>query len=93
MTDTSDTQALTAELKALRREVAEFNDHNFIRRENSVLRIVLMQFLRGVAYGFGWVVGATIVVSSVVYFLTTIDFIPVIGNWAKEIADMIQESR
>ena len=43
------------------------------------------QFIRGLAFGLGSVLGATVLVSILVYFLAQIDFIPIIGEWAQEI--------
>jgi len=36
------------------------------------------------------VIGATFLVYLLVYSLSNIDFIPIVGEWAKEIADMIK---
>ena len=77
---------LEEEVRSLRREVARFNNHKFIRIQNSVSRMVGFQFLRGLAFGLGTVIGASVLVSAVVYFLSRIDFIPIIGEWASEIA-------
>jgi hypothetical protein len=55
-----------------------------------LVRLLAFQFLRGLALGLGTVVGATILVSFLVYLLSNIDFIPVIGEWASEIAAQIR---
>jgi len=47
---------------------------------------------RGLAFGLGSVIGATILVYLVVASLSKIDFIPIIGEWAKEIADVIRQN-
>jgi hypothetical protein len=47
-------------------------------------------FLRGIALGFGTVVGATIVVSLIAYMLAQVDYVPVLGEWANRLADEIQ---
>ena len=81
---------LEAEVKALRLELAKLNGQRFIQIQNSLVRLLAFQFLRGFALGLGTVVGATILVSFIVYLLSTIDFIPVIGEWASEIATQIR---
>jgi len=86
----SDSQTLSAEIAALRAEVKTLNGHRFIHLHNSILKLAGFQFLRGLAFGLGTVLGATILVSLLVYTLSTIDFIPIIGDWAKEIADRIR---
>ncbi len=84
------TTDLTEELRALRTEVARLNRHRFVRVQNSTLRMMHQAFLRGLAMGLGTVVGATVLVSLIVYFLSQIDFIPIVGEWAKQIAAEIQ---
>jgi hypothetical protein len=79
-----------SEFETLRREIAKLNEHRFVRIHNSVPRLLLFQFLRGLAFGLGSVVGATILVSLLGYMLSEIDFIPILGEWASEIARQIQ---
>ncbi|MEX5728125.1 hypothetical protein Ga0609869_001478 [Rhodovulum iodosum] len=83
-------QALTRETAALRQEVERFNAHRFVRVQNSLWRSVGFQFLRGLAFGLGTVVGASILVSAIAFSLSQIDFIPIIGDWAGEIARQIE---
>ncbi|MCO8143864.1 DUF5665 domain-containing protein [Rhodovulum tesquicola] len=83
---------LASEVAALRREVQALNGQRFFVIHGSVRRILAVQFLRGLAMGFGTVVGATALVSIIAYSLSQIDFIPVIGEWAGQVAREIQES-
>ncbi|WP_226804013.1 DUF5665 domain-containing protein [Amylibacter sp. SFDW26] len=77
------------ELKELRAEVARLNSHRFIRMHNSTTRLVWFNFLRGLAFGLGSVIGATVLVSLLVFFLREINFIPIIGDWAAQVLDVI----
>jgi hypothetical protein len=43
------------------------------------------QILRGLAFGLGSVIGATVLVSLLIFLLSNINFIPIIGEWANEI--------
>ena len=81
---------LATEIRSLRRSVDRFNEHSFVRVENSLPRLLFRQLLRGLALGFGTVIGASVLVSVAVYFLSQIDFIPIIGEWAEAIADVIE---
>jgi hypothetical protein len=84
---------LAAEIAALRAEVARLNAHRFVRDLNSPLRMLAHQFVRGLALGLGTVVGASILVSVSVYLLSQVDFIPILGDWAAEIAREIEAGR
>lgn len=81
---------LATEIRGLRRSVDRLNDNAWMRIENSLPRVLWRQALKGLALGFGTVVGASVLVSVAVFFLTRIDFIPIIGEWANEIADVIE---
>lgn len=81
---------LTQDIRALKAEVQRLNEHRYIRVMNSTPRLLWMSFLRGLATGLGTVVGATVLVSVMVYFLSQIELIPIIGDWAKQIAAEIQ---
>ncbi|MGR3839821.1 MAG: DUF5665 domain-containing protein [Cognatishimia sp.] len=78
-----------ATLEKLTKEVETLNQHRFIRVQNSVWRMMLYQLSRGLAFGLGSVLGATIVVSIVAWFISQIEFIPLIGEWASEILKQI----
>ncbi len=67
------------------------NNHRFIRMHNSLTKLIWFNFMRGLAFGLGSVIGATVLVSLLVYLLRNIDFIPIIGDWATEVLTIITE--
>lgn len=79
-------------IDALRHELQRLNDHRFIRVQNSWWRLLAFQFFRGLALGLGTVVGATILVSILGFALAQVDFIPILGDWANEIARQIEQA-
>lgn len=79
-----------AALERLTKEVERLNAHRFIRVQNSYLRLILFQFIRGLAFGLGSVVGATILVSILAWWVSQFEFIPIIGDWAAQIAKQIE---
>lgn len=83
----SQTEALITEVTALRSEIARVNE----RLNLSPMQTIGRQLLRGVAFGLGSFLGATLVVSFLIYSLASIDFIPILGEWAREISDMIRQ--
>lgn len=80
------TQA-TDELTALTDELRQLN-----RRERLINRIG-RQLLIGVAFGLGSVLGATLVLSVLIYLLTNIEIIPIVGEWAARIVEEIEARR
>ncbi|MFK5997800.1 MAG: DUF5665 domain-containing protein [Rhodobacterales bacterium] len=79
------------DLASLKAEVHKMNSHRFIRMHNSLPKLIGFNFMRGLAFGLGSVLGATVLVSVLVYFLRNIDFIPILGDWAKEVLAIISD--
>ena len=82
---------LQKELAALTAELEKLSAHRIFGIYNSTRRILFFQFLRGLAFGFGSVAGATVVVSMAAYALSQIEVIPIIGSWAAQIGAEIME--
>ncbi len=53
-------------------------------------RVYKMSFLKGVAAGFGGVVGATIIVAILLWVLNLFDQVPLIGPFTDKIHDTVQ---
>lgn len=81
-----------AELRSLSREVARLNRHRFIRMHDSVLKVIGFNFLRGLAFGLGTVLGASVLLSVLAWSLAQVEFLPVVGEWASEIARHMREA-
>ncbi len=86
----NDTQSVLA---GVHRELTRLNAHRLIKIHNSLPKLVAFQFLKGLAFGLGTVVGATILVSILALFLSNIDFVPIIGDWAAQIADQMKANQ
>ena len=50
-----------------------------------------LELLRGLAIGLGSVVGATVLVTIFIQILAQFEFIPIIGNWAHEVIEIIEK--
>ncbi len=85
----------TDAIKELTEEVRKLNGHRFIRVQNSLWKLVLFQLIRGLAFGLGSVLGATILVSILAWWLSQFEFIPIIGEWIERLVkemELIQGS-
>lgn len=61
---------------------------------NSVLsnkRIIFKNLMGGLAWGFGSVIGATIVVALLVGVLNVVNFVPIIGDLTSQIVDIVNQ--
>lgn len=77
---------MTSDVARLAREVQTLNSHRFIAIHNRPWRLLGFQFAKGLAFGLGTVVGASILVSAIAVMLAQIEFLPIVGEWAAEIA-------
>jgi len=73
-------------------QLSQLNEHKLIQTYNSIPRLLWFHLLKGVAFGLGSVLGATVVLSSLVYILSQMEFIPVIGDWVSEIIKVVQSN-
>ena len=81
-----------AELEALRAEVKRLNEQRYFRYESSFFWVAVWSLARGLFFGLGSALGATILLAFVVRMLGSIDFIPILGDWAEQIIDEIQKN-
>jgi len=85
-------QSLNAEVQALREELTLLRRHRMFMIYQSVPRVLLLKFATGAAVGLGTVVGATFLLSIIVWGLSQIEFLPIIGEWSAQIANEIEAS-
>ena len=92
MTDVSDPK-VASETKRLADALEAFTTHRFVRVHNSLPQLVFYQFLRGLAFGFGTVVGASLLVSIVALLLAQVEFVPILGDLATRVIQEIEAAR
>jgi hypothetical protein len=79
-------------VRALRQELAHLRRHRMFILYQSVPRVLLFRFATGMAVGLGTVIGATVLLSLIIWLLSQIEFIPIIGEWAIEVRDFVSEA-
>lgn len=70
-------------------ELHRLNRHRFIRMHNSLWRLLTFNFMRGLAFGLGSVMGATVLLSVVVFWLAQFEWLPIVGDWLGRLAEEI----
>ncbi|MCG7572974.1 DUF5665 domain-containing protein [Phaeobacter sp. CNT1-3] len=94
-TDTPQTAPQNSQEEAIRRltaEVERFNNHRFIAVQNSRWRLLGFQFMRGLAFGLGSVIGASLLVSMIGWWLSQFEFLPLIGDWMVILSDEFERA-
>ncbi len=90
--ETQSAEALGEDLRAVRQELQVLNSHRFVRLHNSVPKLLAYSLARGLAFGLGTVLGASVLLSLVAWSVSQVEFLPIIGEWASEIARQMQEA-
>lgn len=85
-----DRHDLAQEIKLLRQEVERLNDHRFFKIHDKFWTMLWHSLARGLMMGLGTVVGATVLLSILVWTLSQIQFLPIVGEWAREIIEIVQ---
>ena len=79
------------EIKKLREAIKSLNDNKVFKIYNSTKKILFTSFLKGLASGLGWIIGATILVSILTFALSQIQFIPILGEWVSKLITEIRK--
>ncbi|SHM00462.1 hypothetical protein SAMN05443432_10496 [Roseovarius litoreus] len=87
-----DAAEMAQEVRALRDEVHQLNAHRFVRIHNSIPRLLAFNFARGLVFGLGTVLGASVLLSAVAWSLSQVEFLPIIGEWVSQIARQMEEA-
>ena len=78
------------EIEKLSEAIKSFNNNNIFKIYNSTKKILFISFLKGLASGLGWIIGATILVSLLTYILSQIEFIPILGDIVSQLIQEIE---
>ncbi len=88
-----DEEKLAQELAELKEAIAKLNDQRFFKMYSNWTNVIVTSLVRGLFVGLGSVIGATLLLYFVIQFLSNIDFIPIVGEWAKRIVEIINGSQ
>ena len=78
------------DIKKLSEAINSLNNNNIFKIYNSTKKILFISFLKGLASGLGWIIGATILVSLLTYILSQIEFIPILGDIVSQLIQEIE---
>lgn len=77
--------------RAIESRLQQIGSHPLLADPPSRGSELFFQLLKGVAFGLGSVLGAGVVLSLVVYLLSQIQFVPIIGELIKQILEQIPQ--
>ena len=84
---------LTSEVRKLRELLENLRLQQYIRALLNTRRIAWMSFLSGILSGLGAVIGATVVLTLLVYILSRLEVLPHIGKFIAEIVKIVKQQK
>ena len=78
--------------KQLEQTINDLKEHYLFRMNSSLSKTIFFSLIRGLSFGLGSVIGATILVYLLIILLSQIEFIPIIGEWAAQLIDQIENN-
>jgi hypothetical protein len=94
LSESSDTservlQDVLRSVQGCERELQLLNAHPLIATYVHTRKLLFLQFAKGAVFGLGSVIGAGLIVSLVIYLLSQIALVPIIGEWVKVLLNEI----
>lgn len=83
-------QMIYQQIAEINHELNKLNNHKLIKTYNSIPRFLWFSLLKGIALGLGSVLGATVVLSALLYVLSQMEFIPIIGDLVSKIIEVVE---
>ena len=82
-----------ADDQRLNEQMDQLLNHPALRMQRSVIAMLWFNLLRGLAFGFGSVFGATILAYVTVQIFAQVDSIPILGDWSTQLIEHTEMNR
>lgn len=81
---------LAREVRELSKEVGKLKSLEFIQIFKHPWKFLWFSLLKGMMVGLGTVIGATVLVALVIYMLTQVKVVPIVGSFVEDVIQEIQ---
>ena len=83
---------LAHEIRLLAAEIKRIKDMEVIKIFRHPWKFLWLSLVKGIMVGFGSVLGATIFLSLFIYILAQISFVPIVGDFVKDVMGQIEST-
>lgn len=83
---------LAKEIRLLSAEIKRIKDMEVIKIFRHPWKFLWLSLVKGIMVGFGSVLGATIFLSLFIYILAQISFVPIVGDFVKDVMGQIEST-
>jgi len=84
---------LADSINKLAKLVERLRDEKYLQMIDNKKKFLWYNFLSGAARGLGFIVGSTILLAFIIWLLTQLLPLPIIGKWIADLINYIQEVR
>jgi hypothetical protein len=70
--------------------VKKLRSQRYLQMVDNPKKFVLMHFLAGVASGVGGAVGATVIFALIVFLLSQLQLVPIVGHFVTEVIKVVE---
>lgn len=81
---------LAKEIRHLSREIKKIKSMEVIKIYKHPWKFLGLSMIKGIMVGFGSVLGATVFLSIFIYILAQISFVPVVGDFVRDVMESIE---
>ena len=86
-------KTLVKSITDLTKLVRQLRSERYLQMVDNRKKFLFYNFIAGVARGVGWALGTTLVVGLVLWILSQLINVPLLGDWIGNIVDYIQDTR
>jgi len=79
------------QLNQIQASLVRLTEHPLVLQSYRPGRLLFLTLLRGVAFGLGSVLGATVVLSFLLYVLSQFEFLPFVGEWVRRLIEEVRQ--
>lgn len=86
-------KSLGESVAVLTKLVEELRSRRYLQRIDKPKRFLFYNFIAGIVRGVGVAIGASIVFALIIWILSRLQIVPILGDWAIIIVDYIERAR
>jgi hypothetical protein len=86
-------KTLVKSITDLTKLVKQLRSERYLQMVDNRKKFLFYNFIAGIARGVGWALGTTIIIGLILWALSQLINIPLLGDWIGKIVDYIQKTR
>ena len=93
MTKKEEEKSLTESILALTKLVRKLRSERYLQIVDNPKKFLFYNFLLGVHRGIGFAFGASVIFAFIIWVLSQLSIVPVLGDWIVNLLDYVQRTK